>query len=64
MYRFAFLLPLLFLASSPARAADRKFDADAAAKAIAPFLDDRTVAVVHVDLTRWTWTPSLKNLSP
>ncbi len=52
MHRFAFLLPLLVLLPTPAHAADRKFDADAAAKTIAPYLDDRTVAVVHVDLTR------------
>ncbi len=35
----------------PASAADRKFDAEACAKAVAPYLDDRTVAVLHVDLT-------------
>jgi hypothetical protein len=51
MRRFVGLF-LLLLAAAPAHAADRKFDADAAAKAVAPYLDDRTVAVVHVDLTR------------
>ncbi len=34
-----------------ATAADRKFDAEACAKAVAPFLDDSTFAVLHVDLT-------------
>ena len=52
MHRLAVLVVPLLLIAVPARAADRKFDADAAAKAIAPFLDDRTVAVAHVDLTR------------
>src|SRR5262249_41809836 len=45
------LLPLLLLPAAPIPA-DRKFDADAAAKAVSPFLDDDTVAVIHVDLTR------------
>jgi Protein of unknown function (DUF1559) len=52
MHRFAVLLPLLLSLAAPVHAADRKFDPVAAAKVIAPFLDDRTVAVVHVDLTR------------
>jgi hypothetical protein len=43
---------LLILAAAPAYAADRNFDPEAAAKAVAPFLDERTVAVVHVDLMR------------
>jgi hypothetical protein len=51
MHRLAIAF-LLCLAAAPAHAADRKFDPDAAAKAVAPYLDDRTVAVVHVDLTR------------
>jgi len=42
---------VLFLtAALPAAAADRKFDADAKAKAIAPFIDEQTVAVLHADL--------------
>jgi hypothetical protein len=45
------LLPLVLLPAAPVPT-DRKFDADAAAKAVAPFLDDATVAVVHLDLTR------------
>ena len=36
----------------PATAADKKFDADAVAKAVAPYLDDQTFAVLHVDLSR------------
>ena len=51
MYRLAIAF-LLFLAAAPLHAADRKFDPEAAAKAVAPYLDDRTVAVVQVDLTR------------
>jgi hypothetical protein len=47
-----FVLPLLGLAAAPAQAADRKFDPDAAAKAVAPFLDDNVMLVAHVDLTR------------
>jgi hypothetical protein len=35
----------------PVAAADRVFDPDACAKAVAPYLDDRTVAVLHIDLT-------------
>ena len=35
----------------PASAAERKFDPDACAKAVAPYLDDQTFAVLHVDLT-------------
>ena len=34
----------------PANAAERKFDPDACAKAVAPYLDDSTFAVLHVDL--------------
>ena len=34
-----------------ASAAEPKFDAEACAKAVAPYLDDQTVAVLHVDLT-------------
>jgi hypothetical protein len=45
------LLMLLALAGS-ARAEERKFDAAALAKAVAPFLEDGTFLVAHVDLTR------------
>src|SRR5258708_5569777 len=51
MNRLIVLIGFLVL-TAPLLAADRKFDADAAAKAVAPYLDDRTIAVVHVDLTR------------
>ena len=47
-------IPLALAAAAlalPAAAAERKFDPDACAKAVAPFLDERTVAVLHVDLT-------------
>jgi hypothetical protein len=53
MPRFATLtLPLLLLAAAPAQSADRKFDPDASAKAVAPFLDDSVMVVAHLDLTR------------
>ena len=53
MHRFAVVaLPLLLLVTVPAPAADRTFDPEAAAKAVAPFIDERAVAVAHVDLTR------------
>ena len=35
----------------PASAAERKLDPDACAKAVAPYLDEQTFAVLHVDLT-------------
>ncbi len=44
---FAFAASVLAL---PASAAERKFDPEACAKAVAPYLDDSTFAVVHVDL--------------
>jgi len=48
---FAALLVLVALAG-PTWAADRKFDADAIAKAVAPFVEDGTFLIAHVDLTR------------
>src|SRR5260370_19967278 len=49
MFRLAALF-LLLAAALPGSAADRKFDADATSKAVAPFRDERTVALLHVDL--------------
>jgi hypothetical protein len=49
MYRFAAVL-LGLIAALPASAAEPKFDADAKAKAVAPFIDEQTVAVLHVNL--------------
>jgi hypothetical protein len=48
-----FLAPALaaMVMALPANAADQKFDAEAAAKAVAPYVDDQTVAVLHVNLT-------------
>jgi hypothetical protein len=43
---------LLSLAMSAAPPGQGKFDAEAHAKAVAPFLEERTFAVLHVDLTR------------
>ena len=46
------LLPLLFSLAAALPAEDRKYDPDAHAKAIAPFIEARTFAVVHLDLTQ------------
>src|SRR6267378_472859 len=51
MHRLAVLLIPLVLAL-PATAGEKGFDADARAKVVAPYLDDQTIAVAHVDLTR------------
>jgi hypothetical protein len=51
MSRFLALALAATVLALPATAADRKFDAEACAKAVAPYLDDQTVAVLHVDLT-------------
>jgi hypothetical protein len=51
MSRIAVLLLALTLAV-PAAGGEKKLDADARAKAIAPYLDDQTIAVAHVDMTR------------
>jgi hypothetical protein len=45
-----FLLPLALVA--PAAAGAKKLDAESLAKAVAPYVDDQTVAVVHVDMSR------------
>jgi Protein of unknown function (DUF1559) len=51
MHRSAVLVCLLAVPLLAAAAAP-PFDPDARAKAVAPFLDDRSVIVAHVDLTR------------
>src|SRR6516164_11160585 len=43
---------LLLALAAPSFADEKKFDAEARAKAVAPYLDDQTVGVGHVDLTR------------
>jgi hypothetical protein len=43
-------LVVILSVAFPAAAEDRKFDAEAASKAVAPFLDERTIALLHVDL--------------
>jgi len=43
---------LLLILAAPTWADDKKFDADARAKAVAPFLDDQTILIAHGDLTR------------
>jgi hypothetical protein len=45
------LLPCLFLFASPA-VADNKEDGEKLARIVAPFVDDQTFAIVHVDLPR------------
>jgi hypothetical protein len=51
MYRLCALVAVLALVA-PAAAAEQKFDPDALAKAVAPFLDDQTFAIGHADLSR------------
>jgi hypothetical protein len=51
MSRFIALALAATVLALPANAADHKFDAEACAKAVAPYLDDQTVAVLHVNLT-------------
>jgi hypothetical protein len=46
----AFVVALTLVA--PAAAAEDKFDPEALAKAVAPFLDDQTFAIGHADLSR------------
>jgi hypothetical protein len=43
---------LLLALAGPAAAADSKFDPEAVARAAAPYLDDRTLVVGHLDLAR------------
>jgi hypothetical protein len=51
MYRFlALVIALGFVA--PAGAAEKKFDPDIPAKAIAPYLDEQVFGIGHADLTR------------
>src|SRR4051794_8469574 len=51
MRRFAFVLLLLAVAL-PAGAGGEKFDPEGRAKALAPYLDELTLAVARVDLSR------------
>src|SRR5437899_12052043 len=43
---------LVLALAAPTLADEKKFDAETRAKAIAPYLDEQTIAVGHVDLTR------------
>src|SRR5439155_16155168 len=43
---------LVLALAAPSLADDKKFDAETRAKAVAPFLDEQTIGVGHVDLTR------------
>jgi hypothetical protein len=43
---------LLLILAAPSLADNKKFDAEARARAVAPFLDEQTIAVGHLDLTR------------
>jgi hypothetical protein len=49
MYRHSAVVVGLLIAL-PAAGAEPKFDADSSAKAVAPFIDEQTVAVLHVNL--------------
>lgn len=51
MRRFL-VVAALVLAVAPAAYSQDKFDPDAHARAVAPFLDDRVIAVGHIDLAR------------
>ncbi len=51
MSRFMVLVLAATVLARSANAADQKFDAEGAAKAVAPYVDEQTVAVLHVDLT-------------
>jgi hypothetical protein len=62
MYRFAGLALALALAA-PVIAADNKFDPDARARFLAPYLDDQTIAVGHVDVTRIDLEATLAKLA-
>jgi hypothetical protein len=57
------ILPMLFIAVPYARA-EEKFEPAARAKAIAPYIDEQTVAVGHVDLTRFQVEPFLAAIKP
>ncbi len=57
----ASVLLILLAASSIARA-DAKFDAAARAKAIAPVVEEGTIGVVHIDLSRMSPQPMLGSL--
>lgn len=46
-----------------AAAAEEKFDAAARARTIAPFVDEQTLAVVHIDLSRLALDPLLAKLT-
>jgi len=55
-------LAALFFQTGVLLAADR-FDPAATAKTIAPFIDERTVAIVHVDVSRFEVAPSFDYLA-
>ena len=51
MMRYAIAVLAASAVALSATAADRKFDPEACAKAVSPYLDEQTIAVLHVDLT-------------
>ena len=53
----------VLLAASAFAGAETKFDAAARAKAIAPFVEEETVALVHIDLSRVALQPTFAFLS-
>jgi hypothetical protein len=62
MHRLLALLLLLVLAV-PATSGDKKAAAPDLTKAVAPYLDEQTIAVVHVDLKRLDFDALLKRLA-
>jgi hypothetical protein len=62
MHKIAILLLPLLLAV-PAAAADETVNADARAKAVAPYLDDQVFAVAHVDVSRFKVETALAKLA-
>jgi prepilin-type processing-associated H-X9-DG protein len=56
------LMSVVLLAAAGALHAEQPFDPAARAKAVAPFIDEQTVAVVHVDLVRTEIDPILNKL--
>jgi hypothetical protein len=52
MRKTAILLLQLLALAIPVTAADKPFDPEARAKAIAPFLSGQTIALAHIDVTR------------
>jgi len=55
---------LWLILAAPMWADDKKPDAEIRAKAVAPFLDDQTIVIVHADLTRMDVDAIIAKLTP